>query len=88
MGLGNGLVNPSLNGSISLVSGENEQGGNLGVSQSLSSLARIVGPPTGGALYQFYGTWSPFAAASVFCLTALILAWGLRARIPERGLKV
>ncbi len=48
LGLGNGLVNPALNGSISLSSGEHEQGTNLGVSQSLSSLARILGPPTAG----------------------------------------
>jgi len=87
LGLGNGLVNPSLNGTISLVSGEHEQGANLGVSQSLSSLARIVGPPTGGALYQFQGSWSPFAAAAVLCLTALALAWNVRGKIPERGLE-
>jgi multidrug resistance protein len=85
LGLGNGLVNPSLNGSISLSSGEHEQGANLGVSQSLSSLARILGPPTGGALFQYYGTWTPFAAAAVICLAALAFAWSMRARIPERG---
>lgn len=86
LGLGNGLVNPSLNGSISLVSGEDEQGGNLGVSQSLSSLARILGPPTGGALFQYYGMWTPFAAAAALCLTALALAVLMRAKVPQRGL--
>lgn len=86
LGLGNGLVNPSLNGSISLVSGEDEQGANIGVSQSLSSLARILGPPTGGALYQYQGTWSPFLAAAVFCLGAVMVAWMLGQKIPQRGL--
>ena len=85
LGLGNGLVNPSLNGSISLSSGEDEQGANLGVAQSLSSLARIMGPPTGGALYQYYGSWTPFAAAAGFCFMALGFAWIMRARIPQRG---
>ncbi len=86
LGLGNGLVNPSLNGSISLSSSEHEQGANLGVAQSLSSLARILGPPTGGALFQFYGSWTPFAAAAALCVTALAFAWFMRAKIPNRGL--
>lgn len=85
LGLGNGLVNPALNGSVSLVSARDEQGGNLGVSQSLSSLARILGPPSGGYLYQQIGVWSPFAAASVLCVVALITALAIRKQIPERG---
>lgn len=88
LGLGNGLTNPSLNGGISLASGRDEQGGNLGVSQSVSSLARILGPPTGGALYQSYGSWTPFAAAAVLCFTASALAWMMRSRIPQRGKEV
>src|SRR5205823_1289514 len=48
LGFGNGFANPSLNGSVSLVSGKEVQGNNLGVSQSLSSLARILGPISGG----------------------------------------
>lgn len=85
LGLGNGLVNPSLNGSISLMSGEHEQGGHLGVSQSLSSLARILGPPTGGALFQYFGSWSPFAAAAALCALALVFAISMGSSLPERG---
>ena len=85
LGLGNGLTNPSLNGSISLVSGKDVQGNNLGVSQSLSSLARILGPPTGGALYQQIGTSTPFMAAAVVCVLAWLAMWSVRSALPEGG---
>ena len=85
LGLGNGLANPSLNGSISLLSGKDVQGSNLGVSQSLSSMARILGPPTGGAIYQHIGPWSPFAGAAVITFLGWLIAWTVRGRIPEGG---
>jgi MFS family permease len=85
LGFGNGLVNPSLNGSVSLASGKDVQGGNLGVSQSLSSLARILGPVSGTKLYQSWGDWTPFAvAAAVVFVGALVVSlnWS---RLPESG---
>ncbi len=85
LGLGNGLANPSLNGSISLLSGKDVQGNNLGVSQSLSSMARILGPPTGGALYQQVGPWSPFAGAAAITFVGWVIAWSIRKRMPEGG---
>lgn len=85
LGLGNGLSNPSLNGSVSLLSDADAQGNNLGVSQSLSSLARILGPATGGALYQQVGMWSPFAAAAVLAGLGAAMAFGVRARLPRAG---
>ncbi len=84
LGIGNGLVTPSVNGSISLLSGKDVQGSHLGVSQSLSSLARILGPPTGGWLYS-RGHGLPFAAAAVICALGLLLALRAGAGIPERG---
>jgi len=85
LGLGNGLANPSLNGSISLLSGKDEQGNNLGVSQSLSSLARILGPPTGGYLYQQMNPSAPFGAAALIMLLGLGLASMVFGRMPEGG---
>lgn len=85
LGLGTGLTSPSLNGSISLVSGKDVQGNNLGVSQSLSSLARILGPPTGGYLYQRVGPSSPFAGAALVCFIGVLVAANLRKRLPEGG---
>ncbi len=85
LGLGNGLVTPSLNGSVSLVSGEDVQGANLGVAQSLASLARILGPPSGGLIYQNIGTWSPFAVAAVMTMVSFLVAFSVRAKIPQQG---
>ena len=85
LGLGNGLANPSLSSSVSLLSGADVQGSNLGVSQSLSSLARILGPATGGALYQSAGPWSPFAAAAMVTALGGVIAFMNRARMPEGG---
>jgi len=85
IGLGTGLTNPSLTGSVSLVSGSDVQGNNIGVAQSLSSLARILGPATGGFVYQHIGTWAPFFAASVLSALSLAVAWSVRSRLPEGG---
>jgi DHA1 family tetracycline resistance protein-like MFS transporter len=85
LGFGNGLANPSLNGSISLTSGKDVQGNNLGVSQSLSSMARILGPPSGGLLYQRLSPSAPFAMAAVVMLAGLAFAYAIRKRMPEGG---
>jgi MFS family permease len=84
LGIGNGFVNPSLNGGISLITGKDDQGNNLGVSQSLSSLARILGPPTGGLLYQ-HSHGFPFAAAAALSALGLLIALSIAAKIPDHG---
>ena len=48
--LGNGLATPSLNSLASKSAGAGEQGGVLGVTQSVASLARAVGPLISAAL--------------------------------------
>lgn len=72
LALGNGCVNPSILGSISLVSSDSEQGANLGVAQSLSSLGRILGPLLGGELYDSVSIRSPFAAAMLLASVAFL----------------
>ena len=48
--LGNGLATPSLTSLASKSAGAGEQGGVIGVTQSVASLARVVGPLLSGAL--------------------------------------
>jgi len=48
--IGNGLATPSLTGLASKSAGRGEQGGVLGVTQSVASLARTVGPLISSAL--------------------------------------
>lgn len=84
LAVGNGLTNPSINGAISLMSGKEVQGNNLGVSQSLASLARVLGPPAGGYLY-ISGHGIPFAAAGMLCGLGILLAFKAGNSIPEQG---
>ena len=71
LSLGNGFANPSILGSISLASSESEQGENLGVAQSLSSLGRIVGPLVGGQLFDSVSISSPFIASTFLIIIGL-----------------
>lgn len=84
LGFGNGFANPSLNGSVSLLSGGEVQGNNLGVSQSLSAIARILGPAIGGAAYQM-GAHTPFMIAAGIALAAVAIVVSVRRQLPEGG---
>jgi MFS family permease len=52
--LGNGLTNPSMTSLISLQAGQREQGGTLGISHTLSSLARVVVSPVATAMFYWH----------------------------------
>ena len=73
--LGMGLLNPSLTSLISKEAGADERGGVLGVSQSASSLARILGPAIAGPLFSAYGRDTPYyvAAAVMACVVGMAL---------------
>jgi multidrug resistance protein len=68
--VGMGFNSPSLMSLISRLSSRDEQGGVLGVSQSLASLARVIGPAWGGFTFDRYGIAVPFVVASLFMLCA------------------
>ena len=77
---GVGVSNPSLSSLISLQAKEAERGVTLGVSQSASSLARVVGPAFAGIAFEIVGRSGPFLAGAAIMLAALFLARGLPAR--------
>lgn len=83
LGLGIGLVNPSINGSISILSAKDNQGGVLGVNQSLSALGRIIGPAFGGLLYREWGSASPFFMGGFCMFVALLFVLSLYNRLPS-----
>ncbi|HEU5050296.1 MAG TPA: MFS transporter [Gemmatimonadales bacterium] len=58
------LVGPSLAGLVSRRTAREEQGGALGMLQSVGAVARIVGPPAAGFLAQVAGPAAPFYAAA------------------------
>ncbi|MCB1919247.1 MAG: MFS transporter [Candidatus Competibacteraceae bacterium] len=85
LALGCGFATPALMGSISLVSSEQEQGTNLGVAQSASSLGRIVGPVLGGFLYDSWAAEAPFAVAALIAFLGALIIISLFQRLPNSG---
>ena len=74
---GNGLAFPSMTASVSQTADPSEQGEVLGVSQSAASLARILGPLIGGALYERVSIGSPYFTGAALMLLATLGALGL-----------
>ncbi len=77
LAIGLGLVQPALNSLISRRAGGGEQGQVLGVTQSVGSLARIVGPPAAGYLFAGLGHGSPFFGGALIVALAFLLALNL-----------
>jgi DHA1 family tetracycline resistance protein-like MFS transporter len=74
LALGMGLTQPSLNSLISRRAGREEQGEVLGVSQSVGSLARVLGPAAAGVLFADLGRVSPFLWGAVLIAAAWLVA--------------
>ncbi len=70
---GQGLASPSLSSLISKTVEAPVQGEVLGVSQSLSAGARVIGPAGGGFVLHRLDAFSTYAAAAAAALTALAL---------------
>ena len=77
LAIGMGLTQPSLNSLISRRAGRDEQGAVLGVTQSVGSLARVLGPPLAGYLFADLGRPSPFVGGAVLVVLAFVLALNL-----------
>jgi DHA1 family tetracycline resistance protein-like MFS transporter len=77
LAIGLGLVQPALNSLISRRAGREEQGQVLGVTQSVGSLARVIGPPIAGYLFAGVGRGSPFLGGAVVVALAFFLALNL-----------
>ena len=83
MALGMGFNNPSLTSAVSQLSDPSEQGGMLGLAQSLSALGRIIGPAWGGFLFDRVGMTTPyFSAAAVMALALILAIVGVRRADP------
>ncbi len=85
LALGNGLMRPPNLGMISLLTPPSEQGLALGVTNSLASLGRIIGPIAGGWLYQTAGQGAPFLLAGGLAFAALVLVLVSYRRLPVSG---
>jgi MFS transporter, DHA1 family, tetracycline resistance protein len=72
--IGNGIASPSLYALISKGTSEDEQGFVLGTNQSMSALARAIGPTIGGLAYMGIAPQAPFIGAAVVLGGAVALA--------------
>ena len=87
LSFGTSFSNPSLLGSISLLSSKDEQGEALGTTQGTASLGRILGPAMGGFLYGQVHVTSPFLGACVFSLTSFVIVLMQGTRVPDSALQ-
>jgi MFS transporter, DHA1 family, tetracycline resistance protein len=83
LAMGNGFANPALNGSVSLLTSADHQGGSMGVNHSLAALGRIIGPASGGWLYREFGMSTPFYMAATLSAIAVIVGSSVRGRVPR-----
>lgn len=74
MGVGQGLCNPTLSAYISKVAPPTERGGILGVSSSLTALARVIGPPLAGVAYDALRAPGALMAQATIVIIAIALA--------------
>ena len=74
------MLTPSLSGLVSLATPAEEQGGVLGIYQSLGSLARAVGPFLGGFVFDVVSPDAPLWMAGIVLAVASLAA----ARLPRR----
>ena len=88
LSLGNGLSNPATLGGISLLVDPREQGAAMGVTQSMSSLGRILGPVLGGFLYGWVAITAPFWASGLLAISGFAIVIYIYNRIPNQGKKV
>ena len=70
---GSGLAVPSMNALISQRATAGEQGWVLGVAQSMSAFARVVGPLMAGALFDWIAPPAPFFGGACVIIVALLL---------------
>jgi predicted MFS family arabinose efflux permease len=70
---GTGTFQPTVLSLISEVTSEAEQGITLGLNQSLSSFARVLGPLWGGFAFEYLGYPFPFLTGAAFTLIIFLL---------------
>ncbi|MDH5462135.1 MAG: MFS transporter [Candidatus Bathyarchaeota archaeon] len=70
---GIGTMNTAVPSFISKRTSANEQGGTLGVTQSMASIARVPGPLIGGLVFEFAGLAAPFLLSATLLMVAFVL---------------
>lgn len=81
MAMGGGVAGPSLNGLLSKLVPPDRRGEVFGVTQSLGSLARVLGPAWGGWSFGHLGMGAPYVTAAMLMLlaSAMVVWWMVNA---------
>ncbi len=74
LAVGMGLFSPSINSLLSFHAGATERGGIMGVGQSASSLARVIGPSVAGFIFDHGGRNAPYFVSAVVMAAMALLA--------------
>jgi len=78
--LASGMMRTVVPSFISKISPANEQGGILGVTNGIASIARVPGPLIAGFLFEFAGSAAPFFASAAMLMVAFGFGFRVRAR--------
>ena len=75
---GQGVYGPSISSTSAAIAPADRRGEVMGATQSVSSIARIVGPATGGFLFGHVSIGSPYFVGAAGLVVALVCIAGLR----------
>lgn len=75
--VGQGVLNPGITTLNSLIADQQAQGGALGLQQSVSALARAIGPVLAGALFDLGDAW-PYWVGALCALIGFVLIASMR----------
>lgn len=78
LGLGLGLITPSVSAAVSLAVSADEQGAAAGLVSACPGYGFVIGPLAGGLLYQYHPPLATLFSATVFGVLLLVL-WRYRA---------
>lgn len=87
LSVGNAFTNPSILGSISLITDPSEQGVTLGTTQSLSALGRVIGPAFGTLLFGALSLSAPFWMAAILLVVNVIVVMKYYSQLPASNVK-
>lgn len=84
LAVGQGCASPSITEIVSEVAPTDARGAALGFQQSSYAVARVVGPPIAGLLFDHAGVPSPYIAGALLCVVGLVLVttWRLHRVVP------
>ncbi len=87
LSVGNAFTNPSVLGSISLITDADQQGLTLGTTQSLSALGRVFGPALGTFLFGAISLSAPFWIGSLLLILNIFVVVRYYALLPASNVK-